>query len=178
MAVKGRNKPRTGKPKKMVRKKKTARTVGSEVKRLAPKIIGSMMGPAGLGSSAILGMAPPRDRRKDPADSTSTSPRPKPRPKTTSVRPKSRPKTTSVRPKARPSTAVERGNRIAKMEAKEGVGLRKKAKGGSLKEVPEGNKGLKKLPTAVRNKMGYMQKGGSCRGMGKATRGGSYGRMG
>ena len=52
------------------------------------------------------------------------------------------------------------------------------AKGGSLKAVPEGNKGLKKLPTAVRNKMGYMQKGGSCRGMGKATRGGSYGRMG
>ena len=177
MAVKGRNKPRTSKPKKMVRKKKTVRTVGSEVKRLAPKIIGSMLGPAaGLGSSAILGMAPPRDRRRDPADSTSTSPRPKPRPKTTSVRPKSRP--TSIRPKARPSTAVERGNRIAKMEAKEGVGLRKKAKGGSLKAVPEGNKGLKKLPTAVRNKMGYMQKGGSCRGMGKATRGGSYGRMG
>ena len=178
MAVKGRNKPRTSKPKKMVRKKKTARPVGSEVKRLAPKIIGSMMGPSGLGASAILGMAPPRDRRRDPADSTSTSPRPKPRPKTTSVRPKSRPKTTSVRPKARPSTAVERGNRIAKMEAKEGVGLRKKAKGGSLKEIPEGNKGLKKLPTAVRNKMGYMKKGGSCRGMGKATRGGSYGRMG
>lgn len=64
------------------------------------------------------------------------------------------------------------------MEAKEGVGLRKKAGGGSLKAVPEGNKGLKKLPTAVRNKMGYMKKGGSCRGMGKATRGGSYGRMG
>ena len=181
MAVKGRNKPRTSKPKKMVKKRKTVRTEGSEVKRLAPKIIGSMLGPSvRIGSSAILGMAPPKDRRRDPADSTSTStsPRPKPRPKTTSVRPKPRPKTTSVRPKARPSTAVERGNRIAKMEAKEGVGLRKKAKGGSLKEVPEGNKGLKKLPTAVRNKMGYMQKGGSCRGMGKATRGGSYGRMG
>ena len=170
MAVKGRNKPRTSKPKKMVKKRKTVRTEGSEVKRLAPKIIGSMLGPSvRIGSSAILGMAPPKDRRRDPADSTSTS---------TSPRPKPRPKTTSVRPKARPSTAVERGNRIAKMEAKEGVGLRKKAKGGSLKEVPEGNKGLKKLPTAVRNKMGYMQKGGSCRGMGKATRGGSYGRMG
>ena len=63
----------------------------------------------------------------------------------------------SLRPKARPA---------------------KKAEGGGLKAVPEGNKGLKKLPTAVRNKMGYMQKGGSCRGMGKATRGGSYGRMG
>ena len=75
-----------------------------------------------------------------------------------SVRPKPRPKATSLRPKIRPT--------------------KKSAGGGSLKAVPEGNKGLKKLPTAVRNKMGYMQKGGSCRGMGKATRGGSYGRMG
>jgi len=30
-----------------------------------------------------------------------------------------------------------------------------------LKNVPEGNKGLKKLPTDVRNKMGYMAKGGA-----------------
>ena len=77
--------------------------------------------------------------------------------KAAEVRKKKDPKNQSLRPKARP---------------------KKKAAGGSLKPVPEGNKGLKKLPTAVRNKMGYMQKGGSCRGMGKATRGGSYGRMG
>jgi hypothetical protein len=75
-----------------------------------------------------------------------------------SLRPKPRPKATSLRPKVRPT--------------------KKSAGGGSLKAVPEGNKGLKNLPTAVRNKMGYMKKGGSCRGMGKATRGGSYGRMG
>ena len=38
---------------------------------------------------------------------------------------------------------------------------RKKFKmGGSLKSVPAGNKGLKKLPTEVRNKMGFMKKGG------------------
>tara|TARA_R100001510_G_C7542344_1_gene129386 strand:- start:66 stop:524 length:459 start_codon:yes stop_codon:yes gene_type:complete len=30
-----------------------------------------------------------------------------------------------------------------------------------LKNVPAGNKGLKKLPTAVRNKMGFMAKGGA-----------------
>ncbi len=77
--------------------------------------------------------------------------------KAAEVRKKKDPKNQSLRPKARP---------------------KKKAAGGSLKPVPEGNKGLKKLPTAVRNKMGYMKKGGSCRGMGKATRGGSYGRMG
>ena len=38
--------------------------------------------------------------------------------------------------------------------------VKKKAGGGKLKSVPEGNKGLSKLPTAVRNKMGYMKKGG------------------
>jgi len=32
--------------------------------------------------------------------------------------------------------------------------------GNNLKKVPAGNKGLKKLPTAVRNKMGFMKKGG------------------
>ena len=32
--------------------------------------------------------------------------------------------------------------------------------GGKLKPVPAGNKGLSKLPTNVRNKMGYMKKGG------------------
>ena len=36
----------------------------------------------------------------------------------------------------------------------------KKKMGGSLKSVPAGNKGLKKLPTEVRNKMGFMKKGG------------------
>ena len=36
----------------------------------------------------------------------------------------------------------------------------KMAKGGALKKAPAGNKGLKKLPTSVRNKMGYMKKGG------------------
>ena len=32
--------------------------------------------------------------------------------------------------------------------------------GSALKPIPEGNKGLSKLPEAVRNKMGYMKKGG------------------
>jgi hypothetical protein len=46
------------------------------------------------------------------------------------------------------------------------------AKGGSaLKPVKPSQKGLKKLPTKVRNKMGYMKKGGRV-GMGKALRGG------
>ena len=36
----------------------------------------------------------------------------------------------------------------------------KKMDGGSLKPVPAENKGLSKLPTKVRNKMGFMKKGG------------------
>ena len=50
----------------------------------------------------------------------------------------------------------------------------KKAKGGSvkknLKPVPEGNKGLGKLPTEVRNKMGFMEKGGQVAGPKKYTK--------
>jgi len=48
----------------------------------------------------------------------------------------------------------------------------RRANGGSLKPVnPKTQKGLSKLPTKVRNKMGYMKKGGRV-GMGKAMRGG------
>ena len=44
--------------------------------------------------------------------------------------------------------------------------------GGPLKPVnPKTQKGLSKLPTKVRNKMGYMKKGGRV-GMGRALRGG------
>ena len=42
---------------------------------------------------------------------------------------------------------------------------------GGVKKVQPHQKGLKKLPTKVRNKMGYMKKGGRV-GMGKAMRGG------
>jgi len=47
-----------------------------------------------------------------------------------------------------------------------------------LKPVPEGNKGLGKLPSPVRNKMGYMKKGGivKMRGGGAATRGMNFNR--
>ena len=48
-----------------------------------------------------------------------------------------------------------------------------KKMGGSLKPVPADNKGLKKLPTEVRNKMGFMKKGGMVKGYKK---GGSVSR--
>jgi len=55
---------------------------------------------------------------------------------------------------------------------------KKKAEGGSLKSVPADNKGLGKLPTPVRNKMGYMKNGGvvKMRGGGAATRGMNFNR--
>ena len=48
---------------------------------------------------------------------------------------------------------------------------RSAAKNKDLKKVQPNQKGLKKLPRQVRNKMGYMKKGGRV-GMGKAMRGG------
>ena len=41
------------------------------------------------------------------------------------------------------------------------VNERKFKSGGSLKPVPAGKVGLAKLPTAVRNKMGFQKKGGT-----------------
>ena len=44
---------------------------------------------------------------------------------------------------------------------KKGGTMKKMKVGGALKAVPSSNTGLSKLPTAVRNKMGYQKKGGS-----------------
>jgi len=44
--------------------------------------------------------------------------------------------------------------------------------GGELKEVPEDNTGLSKLPTEVRNKMGYMKEGGKTKS--KVNEAGNY----
>tara|TARA_R100000951_G_C2594181_1_gene166058 strand:+ start:179 stop:454 length:276 start_codon:yes stop_codon:yes gene_type:complete len=45
--------------------------------------------------------------------------------------------------------------------------------GGELKAVPSDNKGLAKLPTAVRNKMGYAQMGTEMSLLNKMSMGGS-----
>jgi hypothetical protein len=47
---------------------------------------------------------------------------------------------------------------------------KKMAEGGELKEVPEDNPGLSKLPTEVRNKMGYMKDGGGVNAAGNYTK--------
>ena len=94
---------------------------------------------------------------------------------------------------------------VKKVEARKKARLGKASKkalkargmkdGGGLRDIPEGNKGLPKLPTEVRNKMGFKKDGGlvsataklkaqglthggpvrgKARGMGAATKGGGY----
>ena len=58
-----------------------------------------------------------------------------------------------------PKGTFSTGNPPKRYEVAKG-GRIKKMGGGSLKAVPADNKGLKKLPTEVRNKMGFMKKGG------------------
>ena len=68
---------------------------------------------------------------------------------------------------------------------KKGMGLKMANGGSALKPVPPDNKGLAKLPTPVRNKMGFMKDGGmvkkrakskskKSRGMGIAKKGGKF----
>ena len=59
---------------------------------------------------------------------------------------------------AKGGLAKQAATAIAMKEA--GKKPKKMASGGGLKEVPEDNTGLSKLPTEVRNKMGYMKEGG------------------
>ena len=68
------------------------------------------------------------------------------------------------------------GGMKSKMSTKGGAmgGKKKMAPGmkaGGLKPAPEGNKGLKKLPKEVRNKMGFMQAGGMKKSKGYAAGG-------
>jgi len=64
--------------------------------------------------------------------------------------------------------AKQAATAIAMKEA--GKKPKKMAEGGELKEVPEDNVGLGKLPTEVRNKMGYMKEGGNVNAAGNYTK--------
>lgn len=100
----------------------------------------------------------------------------------------------SKKPKLRPAglgatkeemDAMERGFRIQKMEGRERE-VMKKAPGGKLKMVKKGGKsvpfyaadGVGKMAYGGKAKVKKMASGGKCRGMGKATQGGNYSKMG
>ena len=104
----------------------------------------------------------------------------KPEPRPFSEKRKSGAVKKSLRPKKRPDI-------VDLTPPEEADQLLVKKEGGSLKDIPSGNVGLSKLPTEVRNKMGFkasggkvtkMGMGGKCRGMGAATRGGAFTRNG
>lgn len=71
------------------------------------------------------------------------------------------------------------------MDQKPPKNFKKSKPDGDKKPVPENKPGLKKLPTEVRNKMGYMKKGGKVkmkaggkvRGDGICSKGKTKGRM-
>ena len=111
----------------------------------------------------------------------------------------------SKKPKLRPAglgatkeemDAMDRGFRIQKMEGREREDVKKKASGGKLKMV-KNKKGemvpdyaadgvgkmayggkVKKMNYGGKAKVKKMSMGGKCRGMGKATQGGNYSKMG
>ena len=78
--------------------------------------------------------------------------------------------------KKKPPGMMGGGMMKSKMSTKGGaMGGKKKPPGmkaGGLKPAPEGNKGLKKLPKEVRNKMGFMKGGGKVKPKGAAAGGG------
>ena len=62
-------------------------------------------------------------------------------------------------------SGMKRGGMTMRKKGYAKGGMKKKgyAMGGAMKKPTANQKGLKKLPTAVRNKMGYMAKGGASR---------------
>ena len=64
--------------------------------------------------------------------------------------------------KVAPDTPMTEKN-VARLIKVYGIKQKGMAMGGKLKDVPSGNKGLGKLPTPVRNKMGYKAYGGKAK---------------
>jgi len=75
---------------------------------------------------------------------------------------------------AKGGLAQQAATAIAMKEA--GKKPKKMAAGGGLKEVPDDNAGLGKLPTEVRNKMGFMKAGGQAKS--KVNEAGNYTKPG
>ena len=79
----------------------------------------------------------------------------KPEPRPFSEKRKSGAVKKSLRPQKRPDIVD-----VSPPEEADQLLVPKKKDGGSLKDIPSGNVGLSKLPTEVRNKMGFKASGG------------------
>jgi hypothetical protein len=98
-----------------------------------------------------------------------------------SPRPKAKPMK-SPRPKPRPADLMENYNLMRAMKGTDAKAVKedlkaakKMAMGGKLKMV---EKGGKKVPAFAADGVGKMAMGGKCRGMGSASKGGSYSKNG
>ena len=132
--------------------KRTARANQEAMKNVKKKKDGGVMG---IGKGV---------KSKKPMEMKSPKPRPMPKGRKRPAKPKSGMPFLAPKQKEMMDRLLGRGK---PMTAKGG---------GSLKPLPSAgeNPGLRKLPTEVRNKMGYMKKGGKVmkmRGGGAATRG-------
>lgn len=112
---------------------------------------------------------PPPARPKKSKKATKPTPKPK---MYTAINPRTgkpdfdAPKVTAAERLRQEDKFKKRQDALKKVRsaAKESMDKKKKKKmnkgGAALKSVPAGNPGLKKLPSAVRNRMGFMRKGG------------------
>jgi len=126
---------KTGKPIPEITKKGTgSQTITENVAKVG-RNEGIAIGAGGVG--AIVGL----DALVDAID------------KTTSGSADNKPRNTAKRKSPEGGQTVKENRRV--------VSETKLAKGGALKKAPANSKGLKKLPTKVRNKMGYLAKGGA-----------------
>ena len=80
----------------------------------------------------------------------------------------------STKKKIAIATGLTAGTAVGGGLAKFGYDVNKEMKnmavgGSALKSVPSNNTGLSKLPTTVRNKMGYMKRGGAVKKRAKSS---------
>ena len=116
-------------------------------------------------------LRPKNLKKKKKSGVPANSPMPKPRPRNLATK--------------KEKDALDSGFRIQEMEGREREAM-KKASGGKLKIVKKGGKsvpfyaadGVGKMAYGGKAKVKKMNMGGKCRGMGKATQGGNYSKMG
>jgi len=86
--------------------------------------------------------------------------------------PSAKPASSSSRKSPEGGQTIKENRRVVSETklAKGGMTKQKYSKGGALKKAPTDAKGLKKLPTEVRNKMGYMSKGGAVKPASKSKK--------
>ena len=116
---------------------------------MANRLYNKQVSPKGYKAGGSVKEDPMRDRKKQPLRTKSGGTKGKPN----LFDP-------AFKSKKRKTEGFKMGGRAKKMGGGMMMQRPMMQKGGSLKPVQPNQKGLSKLPTEVRNKMGYMKKGG------------------